>query len=67
MLVMIGDGANVDALKSTVVCAEQLGFTLVASCSLALLRTMESTGTVYNGARKEHLILFEKKLLSKSE
>jgi len=27
-----------------------------------LLRTMESTGTVYNGARKEHLILFEKKL-----
>ena len=67
MLVMIGDGANVDALKSTVVCAEQLGFTLLASCSLALLRTMESTGTVYNGARKEHLILFEKKLLSKSE
>jgi hypothetical protein len=27
-----------------------------------LLRTMETTGTVYNGARKEHLILFEKKL-----
>jgi hypothetical protein len=67
MLVMIGDGANVDALKSTVVCAEQLGFTLLASCSLALLRTMETTGTVYNGARKEHLILFEKKLSSKSE
>ena len=60
MLVMIGDGANVDALKSTVACAETAGFTLLASCSLALLRTMESTGTVYNGARKEHLILFEK-------
>jgi len=28
---------------------------------------METTGTVYNGARKEHLILFEKKLFSKSE
>ena len=59
MLVMIGDGANVNALRSTVDVAERVGFERLASCSLAVVRTT-STGTVYNGARKEHLILFQK-------
>ena len=36
MLVMIGDGANVNALRSTVDVAERVGFERLASCSLAV-------------------------------
>lgn len=57
--IMVGDGANIDTRASIVAAAEKFGLRALAGCTMKLTTTTES-GTVYNQARTEHLILFEK-------
>lgn len=57
--IMVGDGANIDTRASIVAAAEKFGLRALAGCTMKLTTTTES-GAVYNQARTEHLILFEK-------
>ena len=57
--VMVGDGANVNTERSILDAGERVGLRGVAGATMALTHNM-SDGTVWNAARREHLILLEK-------
>ena len=57
--IMVGDGANIDTRASMVSAAEKFGLKTLAGATMKLTTTTES-GNVYNQARTEHLIIFEK-------
>jgi DNA modification methylase len=63
IIIMIGDGANINSLESTKLSARESGFEFLASCSLSIVNEIEGADgevRLYNAARKEHLILFQK-------
>ena len=57
--VMVGDGANINTRTSLAAAAGLFNLRDVAGCTMKLTATM-SDGAVYNQARTEHLIIFEK-------
>ena len=60
--VMVGDGANVNTERSILDAGETVGLRGVAGATMALTHNM-SDGSVWNAARREHLILLEKPAL----
>ena len=57
--IMVGDGANIDTRRSVIDAGKRAGLREVASVTMALSHEM-SDGTVWNAARREHLVLLEK-------
>jgi hypothetical protein len=57
--IMVGDGANIDTRASIVAAAAKFALREVAGCTMKLTTTTEE-GRVYNQARTEHLILFDR-------
>jgi hypothetical protein len=57
--IMVGDGANIDTRASVAAAAAKFGLREVAGCTMKLTTTTDE-GTVYNQARTEHLILFDR-------
>ena len=58
--VMVGDGANIDTRKSIVDAATKFGLLELGGATMKLTATMADGQTVYNQARTEHLIVFQK-------
>ena len=57
--VMVGDGANINTRTSLAAAAGLFNLRDIAGCTMKLTATM-SDGALYNQARTEHLIIFEK-------
>ena len=57
--IMVGHGANIDTRRSVIDAGKRAGLREVASVTMALSHEM-SDGTVWNAARREHLVLLEK-------
>jgi hypothetical protein len=58
--IMVGDGANINTRRSLVAAASKCALRELAGATMKLTAVAADGRTVYNQARTEHLILFEK-------